>query len=82
MSLIQGLSSGLTALQDFETLKKGFVKLRDKYTRSIATVSALENELKASRSESEQLKAAFHEELANETAASRNVRINVPAGSP
>ena len=51
------MSHGLTALQDCETLKKGFTKLRDKYADSTARVSAAENELDACRRESEQLRA-------------------------
>jgi hypothetical protein len=94
--LVQGLSSGLTALQDFDTLRKGFIKLRDKYTQSTATVSVLENELNACRGESEQLRVqatALQEELrvqtettankvASATSALRTVRVNVPERSP
>lgn len=78
-----------TALQDFETLKKGFIKLREKYTQSTATVSALEEKLNVCRGESEQLKTqviALEERLgaqaemtANEvtaaTSALRTVRL-------
>jgi len=42
--------------QDCDTLKKGFSKLRDKYTKSTAKVSVLEDELSVSRGESEQLR--------------------------
>lgn len=47
----------LTGPQDCETLKKGFNKLRDRYTQSVAKVSAMEDELNACRRESTQLGA-------------------------
>ena len=46
----------LIVLQDCDTLKKGFVKLRDKYAQLTAKASALENELSISQGESEQLR--------------------------
>jgi len=80
-----------TALQDFETLKKGFIKLREKYTQSTASVSALEEKLNVCQGESEQLRAqvtALEERLGaqaeatvNEvtaaTSALRTVRLNI-----
>ena len=50
-----------TMLQDFDTLKKGFIKLRDKHTQSTAAVSALEEQLNTCQGESEQLKAQVTE---------------------
>lgn len=44
-------------MQDFVTLKKGFNKLRDKHEQAVADVSALENELRACKAESEEQKA-------------------------
>ena len=66
LHLMKGLRYELTALQDCETLKKGFTKLRDKYTQSVAMVSAVEDELNTCRGESEQLRtqvATLQEEL-------------------
>ncbi|KAF9643065.1 hypothetical protein BDM02DRAFT_3132675 [Thelephora ganbajun] len=56
--------------QDFDTLKKGFVRLREKYTQSTAMVSALRAELSTCRGESEQLRgqvATLQEELRVQT---------------
>lgn len=82
----------ITTLQDLDTLKKGFARLRDKYTKSKATVSALENELEAAQAESEKLKSTFQEELnvrteaiqrqaASTNSAFREVRADVPGRS-
>ncbi|KAF9786230.1 hypothetical protein BJ322DRAFT_1108085 [Thelephora terrestris] len=52
--------------EDFNTVRRGFIKLRDKYTQSTTTISTLETELSASQGESEQLRAqiaALREEL-------------------
>ena len=62
----QRLGRRLTTLQECETLKKGFTKLHEKHNRSIVKVSAVQDELNACRSESEQLKTqvtALQEEL-------------------
>jgi hypothetical protein len=76
---MQYLNSGPMVLQEFDTLKKGFVKLSDKYTQSIANISALEAQIITCRGESEQRIATLQEELraqmANQVAALR-VRAN------
>lgn len=43
-------------LQDFDKLRKGFIKLNDKYTKSNGTISALKDQLNTCLSESEQLR--------------------------
>ncbi|KAF9653290.1 hypothetical protein BDM02DRAFT_3182830 [Thelephora ganbajun] len=62
--------------EDCETLKKGFIKLRDKYIQSTARISAAEDELNTCRGESEQLRTqvtTLREELRvqNEALAER-----------
>jgi len=67
------------AHQDFDTLKNGFIKLRDKYTQSTATVSALKDELNTCRGESEKLGVqvtALQEELRMQHEM-MTVRINI-----
>ena len=78
----------MAVLQDFDTLKKGFIKLRDKYTQSTAKVSALEDELSICRGESvtqvtalqEQLKAQIEtaaNQVADAKSTSRTVRPRI-----
>ena len=57
ISLHSVLEYRLMAVQECDTLKRGFNKLRSKYDASIAKVSAMNNELDACRDESTQLKA-------------------------
>lgn len=77
-------------LEDLDTLSKGFFKLGEKYTQSTVRISALEGQLNACQSESEQLRvrvATLQEELrvqtdtmANEVAtltSTLRVRIDV-----
>ena len=47
----------MTALQDLNTLKKGFAKLHEKHAQSTAKNSALEDQRDGFRDESVQLKA-------------------------
>ena len=79
--LIEHLSPGLTQpLQNCQTLNEGFAELSDKYTRSTAVASALENEVGGYRDESDRLKSqvtALRQELReqNETLERRFISV-------